>query len=61
MRKFLFVMLLAFLAGCASAPKPPECKGEFRPVNLDVRKDTAAIQTQKIVKCNEGISYGNKG
>lgn len=30
-------LLAATLAGCASAPQPAACRGEFRPVNHDAR------------------------
>lgn len=33
MRYITVVLTLALVAGCASAPKPAECEGEFRPVN----------------------------
>lgn len=28
----MFIAVINF-SGCATAPPPPECKGEFRPIN----------------------------
>ena len=61
MRNTLTALVLLALSGCASAPKPAECKGEFRPVNVADRKEAVANQSTKIVKCNEGSLYGHKG
>jgi len=56
---FLIVM---FLVGCASAPKPPECKGEFKPVNIGyMDKKAQSNSNHKIVRCDEGELHGNKG
>lgn len=32
-RTALACLLAALLAACSSPPKPPQCTGEFRPVN----------------------------
>jgi hypothetical protein len=40
MRKILFVLsLLSFIVGCSTPPKPRECVGEFRPVNIPPKTD----------------------
>jgi len=34
MKRISFVLLLAALLGaCSSPPKPPQCTGDFKPVN----------------------------
>ena len=40
MRKlFLILSLTQFVVGCAMPPKPRECVGEFRPVNVPAKSD----------------------
>jgi len=40
MRKlFLILSLTQFVYGCAMPPKPRECVGEFRPVNVPAKID----------------------
>ncbi|MDD2833374.1 MAG: hypothetical protein PHD12_05115 [Methylotenera sp.] len=48
------------IVGCATAPPPPECKGEFRPVNI-MEKNAEAPHQLKIARCGEGELHGNKG
>lgn len=56
----LVVMFALTLIGCASAPPPPECKGEFKPVN-QLNKNAELNGDIKIVRCGEGELNGNKG
>jgi hypothetical protein len=59
--KIIYVVAWMFLlTSCASAPKPPECKGEFRPVNIMDKKNVSLKNVNKIVRCNEGDLHGNK-
>ena len=40
MRTILFILVpLYFMAGCSIPPKPRECVGEFRPVNIPAKTD----------------------
>lgn len=48
------------LIGCASAPPPPECKGEFKPVN-QLEKSTEIKGAIKVARCSGGEMHGNKG
>ena len=60
--KILFVVIfLCLLPSCAIAPKPPECKGEFKPVNVLEKKNVTLNSANKIVRCDKGDSHGNKG
>jgi len=61
--KIIVVMaLLCAFTGCAfSPPKPPECKGEFKPINVVENKITVIDKSSKIVRCNEGGVYGKQG
>ena len=36
---FLILSLTLFIVGCATPPKPKECTGEFRPVNVPAKND----------------------
>ena len=36
---FLILSLTLFIIGCATPPKPKECTGEFRPVNVPAKND----------------------
>jgi len=57
---WISLILACLLAGCASAPKPADCKGEFKPVNANgkVSLDNLKDKPNKIVRCNEGVVYG---
>lgn len=62
MKIIVAMALLCSFAGCAlSPPKPPECKGEFKPINVLENKITAIDKSSKIVRCNEGGAYGKQG
>ncbi|MGB7816291.1 MAG: hypothetical protein WBL28_08065 [Methylotenera sp.] len=62
MNKSVILFLLASgLLGCASAPKPAECKGEFKPVNAIEKKGAALNKTSAVVRCNKGELHGNEG
>jgi hypothetical protein len=56
----LFVM--GVVAGCGVIPpKPPECKGEFRPVNVVEQKGASFDGTGRIVRCEDGGKHGFNG
>lgn len=62
--KSLYVSIIAacMLTGCAYfAPKPPECQGQFKPVNVPLEKDSVLENTSKVVRCNEGDLHGYQG
>lgn len=54
---------LMLLSGClfSKAPKPPECKGEYRPVNVVEQKGASFDGTGKIVRCEDGGRHGQHG
>jgi len=62
MRKNAMLCLLVYgILGCSIAPKPAECKGEFKPVNA-IEKNKAEIGgVSKVVLCNERGLHGSKG
>lgn len=49
----LAAVLAATLAGCASAPQPSACRGEFRPVNRDARL-AALVPGERLALCSGG-------
>ena len=55
---FLGVTLAYLLTACASAPKPAECKGEFKPVNSVEQNGVTAVKIEKLVSCKEGTIHG---
>lgn len=55
---FLGVLLANLLTACASAPKPAECKGEFKPVNSVEQNGIESVKTEKLVSCKEGAVHG---
>ena len=38
-RKLILILLMTHIYGCALPPKPRECVGEFRPVNVPAKTD----------------------
>lgn len=62
MKNVVVMFLLCLFTGCAlSPPKPPECKGEFKPVNATESKIPSDDNSGKVVRCNEGVAYGQQG
>lgn len=58
-RKFIYgILATSILTACASAPKPPECKGEFKPVNPLEQKSTSTANSGRLISCNEGVTHG---
>ncbi len=61
MKPIVIWMMAAMLAGCNIVPpKPPECRGEFRPVNVS-QKEASLGMNGKIVRCGEGEKDGRHG
>lgn len=46
--------LLVLLAGCASAPQPASCRGEFRPVNREVQMGALPDAAERLAMCDGG-------
>lgn len=61
MRATIIVAVLSLLWGCASGPKPPECKGEYRPVNVERQKGASMDGTGRLVSCEEEWPHGKQG
>lgn len=61
MRTTVILAALSLLWGCASAPKPPECKGEYRPVNVERQKGASMDGTGRVVRCEEEGAHGKQG
>lgn len=59
-KSVLVAMFSLTLIGCASAPPPPECKGEFKPVN-QLDKNAEIKSEIKVARCSGGEMHGNKG
>jgi hypothetical protein len=61
----LFIAILLSLAsGCAliqGPPPPPDCKGEYRPVNPTEQKGASFDATGKVVRCEGRGLYGRAG
>lgn len=63
-KNFLMLMVyVSLLSGCifSKAPKPPECKGEYRPVNVVEQKGASFDGTGKIVRCEDWGRHGHQG
>lgn len=55
---------LWLMAGCAfSAPKPPQCQGEFRPVNLPGHQSVAQAMSREesLALCTTGGGHADQG
>lgn len=61
MRYQTVMLMLCLAAGCSTAPKPAECKGEFRPVNVVEQKNASMDGTGMIVRCGKGDTHGSQG
>lgn len=51
MRTLAYLFALGLIAGCSTPPKPPECSGEFRPVNKIEQKGAALSVSSKLALC----------
>jgi len=61
-RVFFWNFVLCLMAGCSTLPpKPPECKGEFRPINIVEQKGASFNGTGKVVRCEDGGKHGVNG
>jgi hypothetical protein len=63
-KKSVYVSIIGacILSGCAIfAPKPPECQGQFKPVNAALEKDSLLETKIKVVRCNEESLHGYQG
>lgn len=61
MRKIGILLFLIAFTACSSAPKPAECKGEFKPINKMIKDAVKVSSTVGLMRCNEGEMHGNKG
>ena len=55
---------LCLLAGCAlSPPKPPQCQGDFRPVNAAApqRLGMTMSRMDSVVLCTKGVANAKQG
>lgn len=53
-----FLCLSLSLSACVSAPKPPECTGEFKPVNQLDTKGQKSLEAEKVVSCRKDMLNG---
>lgn len=63
-RMILVMIGLVSISGCSAlsrAPKPPECKGEYRPINIVEQKGASFDGTGKIVRCEDRGQHGQHG
>jgi hypothetical protein len=62
MRLSAALLILGMMSGCTVVPpKPPECRGEFRPVNQPHKEAVSADGKVKLVRCGEGEPDGRQG
>ena len=55
---------LCLMAGCAlSPPKPPQCQGDFRPVNAPVhqRLGMTMRRMDSVALCTKGVANAHQG
>lgn len=55
---FLGLASVFILTACVTPPKPPECKGEFIPVNHFEQKSSSTVKSGKLISCNGGAVHG---
>lgn len=64
-KTFLVLIFLGVLTSCSAfggkAPKPPECKGAYRVINVVEQKNASFDSTGKVVHCEDGGRYGHQG
>lgn len=46
----LILLVACLLPACSTAPKPAECKGEFKPINASKSKVAATKNNQEIAE-----------
>lgn len=62
MKRFPVFVALVLLTGCAAhPPKPPVCRGEFRPVNQDRRAGLAPGTGKWLALCPAQTAGGMHG
>lgn len=58
MRFVPLVAVIFAIAGCSfSPPKPPECQGEFRPINIEQKGVHAMSANDSLALCLNGRAY----
>ncbi|WUR13804.1 hypothetical protein E7V67_001480 [[Empedobacter] haloabium] len=62
MRFTLGSVALCLLAGCSlNPPKPPQCEGEFRPVNAQPGQAALPMNTaDSLALCMKGAGHGHQ-
>jgi hypothetical protein len=56
--------VLCLMAGCSfSPPKPPQCQGEFRPINVSTQPTAALPMSRKdrLALCTKRSRYADQG
>jgi hypothetical protein len=59
-----FLASLCLMAGCSVAPpKPPQCEGEFRPVNAPAHQGVALSMSREdsLALCTKGGRHAYQG
>lgn len=59
-----FLAALWLMAGCAfTPPKPPQCQGEFRPVNAPGHQGAALTMSREssVALCAKGAEHAYQG
>ena len=57
----LALLMAGVLTACANAPKPPQCKGEFRPVNAATMQANRTALQAAAMHCNGGGQHAQHG
>ena len=58
MRLMMAVVALCVLTGCVSPPKPRDCEGQFRPVNVTGQKAAWLDAAQSLALCRKESDHG---
>jgi hypothetical protein len=59
-----FLATLCLMVGCSVAPpKPPQCQGEFRPVNAPAHQGAAMLMSREdsLALCTKGTPHADQG
>jgi len=58
MRLVSLLAIFCALSACASPPPPPECEGDFRPVNIQQKGVTSLSHKASLALCAGGNVNG---
>ncbi len=58
---YFAICTILSITGCTTPPKPPECSGAYKPVNLAIQKEASFDGTGKEVRCEKEVAHARQG